>query len=156
MKSGLEACAWISKASPYIQYSRIKPDKKEIAMEKQKKAVFFDSHLPHERIGYAVKKGDRVPAGLCVSEKDLKKFANKTERSLINFIFLMRDGVKFLAMYYVAKKFGLDVENVEFDGYWYKIPVPKDNLAVPTAMLSGEKTSDIRGYLSFAIIRDER
>ena len=126
-------------------------------MKKIKKAVHFDSHLSSiGQIGYAVRKEDRVPAGLCVSEKDLKSFANKTERSIINLFLLMRGGVKFLAMYYVAKKFNLefDVDDVEFDGYWYKIPVPADNLVVPAAMLFTDKSGN--NFISYAIIRDER
>ncbi len=125
-------------------------------MKKTKKAVLFDSRLQHGQIGYAINPEDKVPAGLCLSEKDLKSFANKTERSLINLILLMRGGVKFLAMYYVAKKFGIefDVDDVEFDGYWYKVSVPADNVVVPAAMLFTDKTG--KGFISFAIIRDER
>ncbi len=127
-------------------------------MKKTKRAVHFDSHLSSiGQIGYAVKKSDRVPAGLCVSEKDLKSFANRTERSLLNLFFLIRGGIKFLAMYYVAKKFSIDfdVDDVEFDGYWYKIPVPEDNVVVPAAMLFTDNKTG-KNFISYAIIRDER
>ena len=121
---------------------------------KQKKAVFFDSQLKHETVGYAITKDTDLPKGLCLSEKELHRFANRSERLLINSLFLMTWGVKDLAMYYVAKKFELDVENIEFDGHWYKVPVPADNVAVPAAMLFEDKTG--KKFISYAIIRDER
>lgn len=130
---------------------------KRVFGKKIKHVMLIDGQELRGQFGYAVNKQNErgAPKGHLKSDKELKAFVNRNERSLLDWAFLINKSTKDLAMYYIFKKFGLDVEKAEFDGFWYKIPVPDDNNMVPPVMLFTDRRTGGK-FLSFAILRDER